>query len=174
MKIEIKVLDKELYEEFGLPQYQTEGSAAIDLISAENVIIRPGETIFIKTGLAYWIGSAAQNALSPFEVWGNVAGVILPRSGLGSKQGLVLANLTGLIDDDYQNEILIAAWNRKGSEVWISDGSLKEERLTVTVNRGDRIAQMVFLPVIKPMFKVVEEFTKTTARGLNGWGSTGV
>ena len=159
--VEIKIVDKELYAVkhpmTGLPvgcappKYATEGSAAFDLVSAENCTILPGETKMINTGICIHIINEA------------MAGLILPRSSLGSK-GLVLGNSVGLIDSDYQGPLMIAAWNRL-------------ERETDTpfhVKRGDRIAQLVIVPVLRADWKAVEEFSIATDRGTGGFGSTGV
>ncbi len=158
MRIELKILNKEFYavhklggSYYDYPDYQTTGSAAIDLVCTEDITIRPGETGMISTGLAIWIGSNLQE----------VAGLILPRSGLGSK-GLVLANTIGLIDEDYQGEIKIAAHNRTFAFPEL-----------FALKAGDRIAQLMFVPIIKAQFKVVDEFSNTTARGEGGFGHTG-
>lgn len=158
MQIELKVLDKELYETYKLPDYATPGSAAIDLIAAENIYLEPGETETIKTGIAIHIDS--HRLSNKWMYYNSVAGLILPRSGLGGR-GLVLANLTGVIDGDYQGELLIQAWNRL---------------LTYPkrIHRGDRFAQMVFVPIVKPDFVIVDEFTEVSERGAGGFGHTGV
>ncbi len=174
MKIELKILNKEFYRldynikapyEQYLPSYATPGSAAIDLVCTEDVIIYPGETKLIPTGLAIWIGSGQHNALSPFDVWGPVAGLILPRSGLGTK-GLILANTIGLIDEDYQGELMVSAWNR----VDVGGGFNYPD--VIELKAGDRFAQLMFIPVIKAQFEVVEEFSDVTDR-TGGFGSTG-
>lgn len=159
MKIQIKILNKEFYkvEKLGgsyydTPSYQTFGSAAVDLICTEDVTIYPGETKKIHTGLAIWIGSIS-NALS-------YAGLILPRSGLGSK-GLVLANTIGLIDEDYQGELIVNVWNR--------NDSLDKD---IELKAGDRFAQLMFVPIIKAEWDIVEDFNLNTQRGSLGFGST--
>lgn len=127
-------------------------SAGYDLIACidEPLVVKYGDkAVLIPTGLAMFIND------------GSVAGIILPRSGLGHKQGLVLGNTLGLIDGDYQNQWMVSAWNR---------GQQHE----VTINPGDRIAQAVFVPVIHPEFITVSEFSEETERGLGGFGSTGV
>ena len=146
--IELKVLDPRVGDTIPLPHYATGGSAGLDMRACidEPVTIEPGETTLIPTGLAIHIGNPA------------LAAVLLPRSGLGHKHGLVLGNLTGLIDSDYQGQVFISCWNR-GSE-------------TFTVRPGERIAQMVIVPVVHADFEVVEEFT-TTERGEGDFGHTG-
>lgn len=167
MNIEIKILNKEFYSEHDLPKYQTNGSAALDLLCTENLTIYPGETRQIKTGLAVWIGS--KRTQENKWLWYNspeitIAGIIVPRSGLGTK-GLVLSNTVGVIDEDYQGEFIITAWNRL-----YPDYNSKFFKLKA----GDRIAQLMFMPVVKTKWKVVDEFSDTTERGIGGFGSTGV
>lgn len=165
MEIEIKILNKEFYSyDSGLdddslmgadlPSYATVGSTAIDLICTEDITIRPGETKKIGTGLAIHIGSAKGKT--------DYAALILPRSSLGS-EGLVIANTIGLIDQDYQGELIVNVYNN--SE--ISNG------FGVGLTPGYRFAQLVIIPIMKPKFKVVDEFTKETSRGVGGYGSTG-
>jgi dUTP pyrophosphatase len=152
--IEIKILDQRL-REWGLPQYQTALAAAIDLMACVDtpVTLKPQETaILIPTGVALHMNSV------------NLCAVILPRSGLGHKKGLVLGNSAGLIDADYTAQCFISAWNRNPA------GS----GLDIVINPGDRIAQMLFLPVVRPEFVVVDEFTAPSDRGAGGFGSTGV
>ena len=152
--IEIKILDQQL-REWGLPQYQTALAAAIDLMACIDspVTLKPQEpAILIPTGIALHMNSV------------NLCAVILPRSGLGHKKGLVLGNSAGLIDADYIAQCFISAWNRNPA------GS----GLDITINPGDRIAQMLFLPVVRPDFVVVDEFTAPSDRGAGGFGSTGV
>lgn len=189
MKIEIKVLNKEFYnvEKMGgnyydLPQYQTLGSCAMDLRCTEDVTIDPGETRMIKTGLAIWIASAY-----PYCGQSNaVAGIILPRSGLGTK-GLVLANTIGLIDEDYQGELKIAAWNRNDKIEYSPSGYPLDKEIkkrhnnrpdeyykVIELKAGDRVAQLIFVPIVKPTFKMVENFSINTQRGQAGFGSTGL
>lgn len=148
MKVQIKVLDRRA----GVPSRGTPMSAGYDLIAAINnpVKIRKGEAAtLIPTGVAIYIADAC------------VMGLILPRSGLGHKQGLVLGNTAGVIDGDYQNQWYVSAWNR---------GQQDE----VVINPGDRIAQVVFVPVLHPVFHLVDEFGVQTKRGQGGFGSTGV
>ncbi len=200
MQIELKILNKEFYGDHlldtsqfkagdsfsirGLPYYATQGSAAIDLICTQDVTIYPGEVVAIPTGIALHIGSHNAHLRSVGrENWiqSDYAGLILPRSGLGSK-GLILANTIGLIDEDYQGEIVVKAWNRKASLTTYSEKAYlskfrelfnKREDNKIEVKAGDRFAQLLFIPVIKASFNVVEEFTQSTERGEGGWGHTG-
>lgn len=146
--IQVKILDKRLGDEFPLPDYATPGSAGIDLRACVEVAmeLNPGETQLIPTGMAIYIGDPG------------IAATILPRSGLGHKHGIVLGNLVGLIDSDYQGQLFVSCWNR-GREPF-------------TINPGERIAQMVFVPVIQAQFEVVDEFEESH-RGEGGFGSTG-
>ena len=149
--MEIRILDDRL-RQWGLPSYQSEMAAAIDLYAClqETVELRGGEHLLIPAGFAV-------NMANP-----NIAALVLPRSGLGHKQGLVCGNLVGLIDPDYTGEILISAWNRNAPG-----------RRGVVIKPGDRIAQMVFVPVQRPSFRLVDAFSTQTARGAAGFGSTG-
>jgi len=146
--IQLKILNPKLGQEIPLPQYATEGSAGLDLRAclAEPLEILPQTTHLIPTGLAIYIGNP------------NFAAVILPRSGLGHKHGIVLGNLIGLIDSDYQGELMISCWNR-GKEPF-------------TIQVGERIAQLVVVPVIQAQFEVVTAF-QTSSRGEGGFGHTG-
>jgi dUTP pyrophosphatase len=148
-KVKFKILDSRIGTIFPLPHYATAGSAGMDLRAClkEPLVLSPGQTVLIPTGLAIYI---ADNS---------VAATILPRSGLGHKHGIVLGNLVGLIDSDYQGEILISCWNR-GQE-------------SFTIQPGDRIAQLVFLPVIQVEWAIVENFDDTQ-RGQGGFGHTGI
>ena len=148
-KILIKRIDKRLGNEFPLPGYATEGSAGLDLCACLDAVlaIEPGKTVLIPAGFAIHI---ADNAY---------AAVLLPRSGLGHKHGIVLGNLTGLIDSDYQGEIFVSCWNRSDTEF--------------TINPGDRIAQMIIVPVVQANFEFVDSFEETM-RGDGGFGHTGV
>ena len=145
---ELKILDPRIGDTVPLPHYATEGSAGLDMRACidEVVTVEPGETTLIPTGLAIHIGDPG------------LAAVLLPRSGLGHKHGLVLGNLTGLIDSDYQGQVFISCWNR---------GSAPYD-----VRPGERIAQMVFVPVEQVCFEVVEEFADST-RGAGGFGHSG-
>jgi dUTP pyrophosphatase len=150
--IELKVLDPRL-EAWGLPAYQSDMAAAIDLraaIDAPLSIEAGSPAVLIPSGFALFIRD-------PF-----VAAMILPRSGLGHKTGLVLGNSTGLIDADYLGQILVSVWNRNAADT-----------PPILIRPGDRIAQMVFVPVVRPRFQVVTDFTAGTARGAGGFGSTG-
>jgi len=162
MKIELMFLDKELYKDGGLyPMYQTPGSAALDLVSAVNVRLRPGEAVLVKTGLAVWAGSEAYHcAQDKQSCQTQVAALIFPRSGLGHNQGLVLGNGLGVIDEDYQGELMISALNRTREKV-------------IVIKRGQRFAQMLFIPIIKAEFTVVNAFSDKTERASGGFGSTG-
>ena len=144
-KISIKVTDENLPE---LPKYATKDSAGIDLRASLKgpLPIHAGKTELIKTGIAIYIGNP------------EYAGIILPRSGLGHKHGIVLGNLLGLIDSDYQGELMVSCWNRS--------------ELTYTIQPYDRIAQLIFIRINQPGFEVVKEFKKTD-RGEGGFGSSG-
>jgi len=147
-QIEIKILDKRLGKSIPLPDYATGGSAGMDLRACVDdlLVIKPRETILIPTGMAMHIADQ------------ELAAVILPRSGLGHKHGIVLGNLVGLIDSDYQGQLYVSCWNRGDKEFEISV--------------GDRIAQLVFVPVAKAQWEVVEEFD-TSDRADGGFGHTG-
>jgi dUTP diphosphatase len=147
-KVELKILDKRIGREFPVPKRGTAGAAGFDLCACidEHIHIAPGETHLIPTGIAIHINEPG------------VAAMLLPRSGLGHKHGIVLGNLVGLIDSDYQGQILVSLWNR-GSEPF-------------ALEPGDRIAQMIFVPVIPAEFEIVDEF-KQTGRGAGGFGHTG-
>ena len=146
--IELKILDKRIGNEFPLPRYATDGSAGMDLYACldAQLHIAPGETHLIPTGIALHLDDR------------HLAAMILPRSGLGHKHGIVLGNLVGLIDSDYQGQIFISVWNR-GNQPF-------------TIEPGDRIAQMIIVPIAIANFKVVAEFTPS-ARGAGGFGHTG-
>jgi len=146
--IELKIMDPRIGDSIPLPHYATGGSAGLDMRACidDALAIKPGETHLIPTGLAIHIGDAS------------LAAVLLPRSGLGHKHGLVLGNLTGLIDSDYQGQVFISCWNR---------GSAEYE-----VEPGERIAQMVFVPVEQVEFSVVKEFDDSD-RGSGGFGHSG-
>ena len=148
-KIQVKVIDPRLGNEFPLPCYATEGSAGMDLGACvdEVLTLKPGDTELIPTGFAMHI-------LDP-----ELAAVILPRSGLGHKKGIVLGNLVGLIDSDYQGQVYISCWNRGHDSVQIAP--------------GDRIAQLVIVPVIRAELEMVTEFEQSS-RGVGGFGHTGI
>ena len=147
-KLQVKILDSRIGDQFPLPAYATEGSAGLDLRACldEAVTLEPGQTELLPTGLAIHIEDPSLCAM------------ILPRSGLGHKHGIVLGNLVGLIDSDYQGQLFVSAWNRG--------------QTTFTVEPGERIAQMVLVPVVQAEFEVVDEFTSTD-RGEGGFGSSG-
>lgn len=149
LDVELKILDARLGTSIPLPAYATEGAAAMDLRAAPDaaLTIEPGASVLIPTGLAIHISDPGWCAL------------ILPRSGLGHKHGLVLGNLTGLIDADYQGPLMISCWNRGAA--------------AFTIAPGDRIAQLMFVPVARARFRRVEAFAPST-RGAGGFGSTGV
>ena len=148
MPVQIKILDPRLGTEFSLPDYATAGSAGMDLRACleEAVTISPGETRLIPTGFAMHMENSG------------MAAVILPRSGLGHKHGIVLGNLVGLIDSDYQGQVYVSCWNRSDSEF--------------VVEPGARIAQMVFLPVVQARWELVNDFDSSD-RGGGGFGHTG-
>ena len=146
--IDLKVLDKRIGDTFDMPDYQTSGSAGIDLLACldEPLTIQPGDTELIPSGIAVYIRDSS------------LAAVLLPRSGLGHKKGLVLGNLVGLIDSDYQGQVFISCWNR-GKE-------------NCVIEPGMRLAQMVFLPIQQVNFNLVESFEESD-RGEGGFGHTG-
>lgn len=146
MKVDLKILDARIAER--IPQYATAGSAGLDLraLLDEPVTIAPGETILVHTGIAIHVADPGYAAL------------ILPRSGLGHKKGIVLGNLVGLIDSDYQGELMISTWNR-GNEPFV-------------LEPFERLAQLVIVPVVQAQFNVVDDF-EASARGVGGFGSTG-
>lgn len=146
--VQIKILDERIGKDIDFPAYATVGSAGLDLRVAlkEPLQIGSQETVLLPTGIAIYIGDPS------------LAAVILPRSGLGHKHGIVLGNLVGLIDSDYQGELKISCWNRSQEHF--------------TVHPGDRIAQLVFVPVVQPTFAVVTEFVESE-RGESGFGSSG-
>ena len=147
-RVSLKILDPRIGESIPLPAYATDGSAGMDLRACleEALVIRPGETHLIPTGLAIHIGDP------------QLAAVILPRSGLGHKHGIVLGNLVGLIDSDYQGQLFVSCWNR-GNE-------------SFNIDVGERIAQLVFVPVVQAQFEIVADFD-TSKRAEGGFGHTG-
>lgn len=147
-RIQIKWLDKRLGNEFPAPRYESNDAAGMDLRACLDapLTIQPSETVLIPTGFAMYIADP------------QMAAVILPRSGLGHKHGLVLGNLVGLIDADYQGPLMVSCWNRG--------------QAAYTIQPGDRIAQLVFLPIIRAAFTEVEDFT-VTERGVGGFGHSG-
>lgn len=149
IQVQYKILDKRLGNEIDLPEYGTKGSAGLDLRACidGDLIIKPGQTVLVPTGLAVHLDDPG------------LAAMLLPRSGLGHKHGIVLGNLVGLIDSDYQGPLMVSLWNR-GKEDYV-------------VAEGERIAQMVIVPVLQPVFTEVEEFIDLSERGEGGFGSTG-
>lgn len=199
MKIELKILNKDFYSSMtdgrfvevrvdNLPQYATSGSAGVDLRATKDYVIYPGETVAIPTGIAIHIASGnkdfslyrtdvgeQQSEIDSLEDVG-IMGVIVPRSGKGSNEGLVLANLVGILDDDYQGEIIIQAWNRKNKEYLaptFHESWGVTDKNAIKIQAGDRITQLVFVPIVKAQFNIVEEFTHNTDRGTGGFGSSG-
>lgn len=148
-KIQLKILDPRIGNEIPLPSYATGGSAGCDLRACvkEDLIIAPQQTVLLPTGIAIHIKDE------------EYAATILPRSGLGHKHGIVLGNLVGLIDSDYQGELMVSCWNRS------------QEDFTVTP--GLRIAQLVIMPVARAAFQIVESFQDNSERGAGGFGHTG-
>jgi dUTP pyrophosphatase len=150
--IEVRILDERV-RAWGLPDYQSAMAAGIDLVACldEPLVLPPATPAqLVPTGLAVHIGDPG------------LVGLIVPRSGLGHRAGLVLGNAVGVLDADYTGPLLISAWNRSAA------GSAP-----IVVQPGDRIAQLLFVPIVRPTFAVVTEFSRTTARGAGGFGSTG-
>ena len=147
--VKFKVLDERIGREFPAPQYVTTGSGALDLIACTHtpLSISPGKVELIGTGLAIHIDHPGY------------AAVILPRSGLGHKKGIILGNSVGLIDSDYQGELKVSCWNRS--------------QVAYTLMPGERIAQLMFIPIVQPDLQQVDEFLEATERGEGGFGSTG-
>ena len=147
-KLQVKVLDPRLGDSIPMPEYATSGSAGLDLRACIDVPItlNPGDTVLVKTGLSIYIQDPS------------LAAVILPRSGLGHKHGIVLGNLVGLIDSDYQGELMVSCWNR-GKDAF-------------TLDIGERLAQLVLVPVVQAQFELVTVFDETE-RGEGGFGHSG-
>ena len=147
MHIDVKIINPLIKDQ--LPHYATAGSAGLDLRAciSEKIVLEPGQTVLIPTGLAIHLADA------------NYAAMILPRSGLGHKHGVVLGNLVGLIDSDYQGELMVSTWNRGNT--------------AFTIEPFERIAQMVIVPVVQAQFNLVENFDASN-RGVGGFGSTGI
>lgn len=147
-KLQVKILDQRIGGEYPLPQYATNGSAGVDLRACidASIELRPGDTQLIPSGIAIYLADPGY------------AAIVLPRSGLGHKHGIVLGNLVGLIDSDYQGQVLVSVWNR-GQNAF-------------TIQPGERIAQLVVVPVAQVEFDVVDEFA-ATERGAGGFGSSG-
>ena len=148
MKLKFKILDSRIGSNFPIPKHQTSGSAGIDLIACidDEMILDPNESTIISSGIAIFIEDSGY------------AGIVIPRSGLGAKKGLVCGNLTGLIDSDYQGPLSISLWNRSDQPI--------------SINPGDRVAQLVVLKVNQVELEQVDEFTESE-RGEMGFGSTG-
>lgn len=146
--VKLRILDPRIGREFPLPQHATAGSAGMDLRACIDapLMLAPGAAELVPTGVSIYIADP------------EIAAVLLPRSGLGHKNGIVLGNLVGLIDSDYQGPLMVSVWNRGAA--------------SFTINPGDRIAQMVFVPVVQVGFEVVDDFS-ATARGAGGFGSSG-
>lgn len=147
-KLQVRVLDARIGKEFPLPHYATPGSAGLDLRACLDsaLVLAPGQTQLIPTGIAVYVADPG------------LAAVLLPRSGLGHKHGIVLGNLVGLIDSDYQGQVMVSCWNRG--------------QTPFTIEPGERIAQMVVVPVVQVDFEVVDEFAASD-RGAGGFGSSG-
>jgi len=147
-KVQVRILDERLGREWPLPTYATQGSAGLDLRAcvASATVLEPGSVLLVPTGLSVYLGDPG------------LAAVLLPRSGLGHKHGIVLGNLVGLIDSDYQGPLMVSVWNR-GAQAF-------------TIEPGERIAQMVVVPVVQVEMDVVETFVATD-RGTGGFGSSG-
>lgn len=147
--IELRILDPRIGDAFALPDYATAASAGIDLraMPEQRIDLAAGETRLLPTGIAIHIGDPT------------LCAVIVPRSGLGHRHGIVLGNLVGLIDADYQGPLMVSCWNRSAS--------------TFTIEPGDRIAQLVFLPIVRAQFSIVTAFAQSE-RGVGGFGHTGV
>ena len=147
-KIDVKILDPRIGQEFPLPTYATPGSAGLDLRACLDsaIVLEPGQTTLLPTGLAIHIADPS------------LAAMMLPRSGLGHKHGIVLGNLVGLIDSDYQGQLMVSIWNRG--------------QTTFTIEPGERVAQMIIVPVVQAEFNLVEDFA-ATERGEGGFGHSG-
>jgi len=149
MKIKFKKLDNFVNANIPLPEYKTDGSAGMDVRACikEGIVVKQGSTVMIPLGFAMHIEDK------------NIAAIIIPRSGLGSKNGIVLGNLVGLIVSDYQGELMVPLWNRSNEDF--------------DIKPGDRIAQMVFIPLVLAEFEIVNSFEQSE-RGIKGFGSSGV
>ena len=147
MHIDVKIINPLIKDQ--LPHYATAGSAGLDLRAciSDKIILEPGQTVLIPTGLAIHLADA------------NYAAMILPRSGLGHKHGIVLGNPVGLIDSDYQGELMVSAWNRSST--------------AFTLQPMERLAQLVIVPVVQAQFNEVQDFAQVSERGTGGYGSTG-
>jgi len=178
--VDLKILDHRIGKEFGAPVYATPGSAGLDLVACidEPIIIEEGKNVLIPTGISVHIADPS------------LAAVLLPRSGQGHKIGLVLGNLVGLIDSDYQGQVFVSAWNRKHREFEACPAIVDLEELpedsdsyvlgacelvpnSITINPGDKIAQMVFVPVVQVEFNLVDTHVPSV-RSEGGFGHTGI
>lgn len=149
MKLQLKIIDPRIGSTWPLPSYGTAGSAGIDLracLDQDSIVIEAGQTVLVKTGISIYIEDTG------------FAGMLLPRSGLGHKHGIVLGNLVGLIDSDYQGELMVSVWNRS--------------QTPFTLEAGERMAQYVLVPVVQAQFELVDEFA-ASSRGAGGFGHTG-
>jgi dUTP pyrophosphatase len=149
MKLQLKIIDPRIGSTWPLPSYGTAGSAGIDLracLDQDSIVIEAGQTVLVKTGISIYIEDTG------------FAGMLLPRSGLGHKHGIVLGNLVGLIDSDYQGELMVSVWNRS--------------EIPFTLEAGERMAQYVLVPVVQAQFDIVDEFA-ASSRGAGGFGHTG-
>lgn len=148
--LQIKKLDARIGNEFPTPSYATSGSAGLDLLACipESLVIKAGKAVLVATGLSIFINDPQYAAL------------ILPRSGNGHKKGLVVGNLVGLIDSDYQGQLMVSCWNRNHD-------------IDIVIEPGDKVAQLIIVPVLQVDLDFVEEFTNSTERGEGGFGSTG-
>lgn len=146
--VEVKILDSKIGNDIPMPEYATSGSAGMDMRACleEPLTVAPGESVLVGTGIAMYIGDPG------------FAATLLPRSGLGHKKGIVLGNLVGLIDSDYQGELKISVWNRSSE--------------SYTIEPGERIAQLVIVPVVQAKLNIVDDFTETE-RGSGGFGHSG-
>lgn len=152
LTVEIKVIDKRIHV-WGMPAYQSAMAAAIDLYACLDIPLElapSSPAVLVPSGIAVHMGRP------------DMAAIVLPRSGAGHKRGLILGNTAGLIDPDYTGQVQISAWNRNppGTE-------------PITIAPGERLAQMIFVPILRPMFSLVETFTQASSRGSGGFGSTG-
>jgi dUTP pyrophosphatase len=147
-RVQLRILDPRIGRDYPLPQYATEGSAGVDLRAMVDaaVELKPGDTLLVPSGIAVYLADP------------HYAAIVLPRSGLGHKHGIVLGNLVGLIDSDYQGQLFVSVWNRGNT--------------SFTINPGERIAQLVVVPVAQVQFDVVDDFV-ATQRGEGGFGSSG-
>jgi dUTP pyrophosphatase len=152
LTVELRILDERI-RTWGVPRHQSDMAAGIDLVACldEPLTLEPqSAAVLVPTGIAIHIGDP------------NVAAVIVPRSGLGHTRGLVLGNLVGVVDADYTGQLAVSCWNRSAATAE-----------AVTIDPGDRIAQLLFLPILRPTICVVEEFSRSSVRGSGGFGSTG-